>query len=83
MEIKRKYSIIYPDFEGVTYKTLSETAFHDLALDVLCNNLSKNIKEAQMIRNIISKMTADSRVSEYRRKVFCDILKLTLASIWY
>lgn len=75
MEIKRKYSIIYPDFEGITYKTLSETAFHDLALDVLCNNLSENSKEAQMIRNIISKMTADSRVSEYRRKVFCDILK--------
>lgn len=75
METKRKYSIIYPDFDGVTYKTLSETAFHDLALDVLCKHLTVNNKEAQMIRNIISQMTADPRVAEYRMKVFCDILK--------
>ncbi len=75
MEIKRKYSIIYPDFDGVEYKRLSETTCHDLYLDTLCKSLSDNNKETQMIKDVISNMTADSRVAKYRQKVFCDILK--------
>jgi len=74
MEIKRKYSILYPDYEGVEYKQLSDTACHDLALDVLCQNLTDNYKEVQMIKNVICKMTADPNVAKYRQKVFCDIL---------
>ena len=75
MEIKRKYSIIYPEIEGVGYKQLSETAYHDLSIDLLCKNVTDNPKEAKMIKEIISNMTADAKVSEYRQKVFCDILK--------
>ncbi len=75
MENKKKYSIIYPDFEGVEYKQLAETAYHDLSLDILCKNLTDDIKEAKMIKDIISNMTADPRVAEYRQKIFCDILK--------
>ncbi len=75
MEIKRKYSILYPDFEGVEYKQLSETACHDLSLDLLCRNLTDNYKEAKMISEVISNMTADPKVARYRQKVFCDILK--------
>ena len=75
MEIKRKYSILYPDFEGVTYKKLSETACHDMAIDVLCGKVTKNHKELAMICDVISGMTADSRVAKYRQEVFNDILK--------
>lgn len=75
MEGNRKYSIIYPDFEGAEYKQISETAYHDLALDVLCKKVSDNPRESKMIQGIISNMTADPRVAEYRQKVFCDILK--------
>jgi len=75
MEFKRKYSIIYPECEGVEYKQLSETSCHDLALDTLCIKITDNPKESRMIMDIISNMTADSRVCEYRQKVFCDILK--------
>ena len=75
MEIKKNYSIIYPDFDGVEYKQLSETACHDLALDMLCKNLTDNNKEYKMIMDVISNMTSDVRVCEYRQKVFCDILK--------
>ncbi len=75
MEIKNTYSILYPDFEGVEYKRLSETTCHDLALDMLCRKLTDNNKESKLIMDIISNMTADPRVSEYRQKVFCDILK--------
>ncbi len=75
MEIKRKYSILYPDFEGVKYKQLSETAWHDLAFDLLCKNVTDNRAEYKMIKDILSNMTADPRVSEFRQKVFCDFLK--------
>lgn len=75
MEIKKKYSILYPDFDGVEYKQLSETACHDLALDMLCEKITDDRKEARLIMEVISHMTADPRVAEYRHQVFCDILK--------
>ena len=75
MEFKRKYSILFPDFEGVEYKQLSDTTCHDLALDMLCKNLTDNHNEYKMIKDIISNITADPRVAEYRQKIFCDILK--------
>lgn len=73
--MEKTYSILYPDFEGVEYKRLSETTCHDLALDVLCKNLADNNKESKLIMDTISNMTADPRVARYRQKVFCDILK--------
>ena len=75
MEIKRKYSILYPNFGGSEYNTLSETTFHDLALDVLCQKVGNNYKESAMIKNVISEMTRSPRVAQFRQKVFCDILK--------
>lgn len=76
MEIKRKYSILYPDFEGVVYKQLSETACHDLSLDLLCKHLTEDAREYKLIMETISHMTADPKVAEYRQKVFGDILRL-------
>lgn len=75
MKTNGNYSILYPDFEGVEYKQLSDTACHDLALDMLCRKMSDNDKESKLIMNTISNMTADPRVAEFRQKVFCDILK--------
>ena len=75
METKNVYSILYPDFEGVEYKQLSETTCHDLALDLLCKNLTDNYKESRLIMETISNMTKDPRVAKFRQEVFCDILK--------
>lgn len=75
MDFKRKYSILYPDFDGADYKKLSETTCHDLALDTLCKNVSENAEESKYILSIISSMTRDPRVAAYRQKIFCDILK--------
>ncbi len=75
MKMNGNYSILYPDFDGVEYKQLSDVACHDLALDVLCKKMSDNDKESKLIMNTISNMTADPRVAEFRQKVFCDILK--------
>ena len=75
MEYKKTYSILYPDFDSVKYKKLSQTTCHDLGLDKLCKDLAGNPKEYKLILDTISNMTADPRVAEYRQKVFCDILK--------
>ncbi len=76
MKANRNYSILYPNFAGVEYKQLSETTCHDLSLDVLCKKLSDNDKEINLTMDIISNMTADPRVAEYRQKVFSDFLRL-------
>lgn len=73
--MENKYSILYPNFEGVEYKQLSETTCHDLALDMLCKNLTDNNKEYKLIMETISNMTSDPRVSTYRQQIFCDILR--------
>ena len=75
MEFRNKCSILYPDFDGVEYKQLSEVTCHDLALDLMCKKITDNNREYRLIMDTISKMTADPRVAEYRQKVFCDILK--------
>ncbi|MBQ3124297.1 MAG: DNA mismatch repair protein [Clostridia bacterium] len=75
MEHKKTYSILYPDIEGVEYKRLSDTACHDLALDMLCQKITDDTKEARLVMETIANMTANPEVAKYRQKVFCDILK--------
>lgn len=75
MKKENKYSILYPDFDGTQYKQLSDTACHDLALDMLCSKLTDNQKEYKLIMDVISNMTSDSRIARYRQEVFGDILK--------
>lgn len=75
MEAKRNYSILYPNIEKAEYKKLSETACHDLALDMLCQKLTDSPKESRLIMEIISTMTSDINTARYRQAVFCDILK--------
>ena len=73
--MNRNYSILYPDFEGVEYKKLSETVCHDLALDSLCQKITDDNREYKIIMETLSNVTKDQRVAEYRQKVFSDILR--------
>ena len=74
--MKDSCSILYPYKSETTYKQLSAEALHDLGLDAICKSLTDDGKEQKMIMNVISQMTADPRVCEYRQKVFADILAL-------
>lgn len=76
MENNGDFSILFPCFEGTEYKQLSESACHDLGLDTLCRALTDDPKERSMIMRIISSMTPDPRVAQYRQEVFADILRL-------
>ncbi len=76
VDINNPISILYPYGEEVSYKQLSSLSCHDLAMDVLCSNLAQAPKEDALIMNVLSKLTTDTRVAEYRQKVFVDILNL-------
>ena len=76
MKTNKQFSILFPYIEETNYKQLSETACHDLGLDVICRKLSADTKEQNLIMNVLSNMTSDERVAIYRQKVFVDILKL-------
>ncbi|MBP0961402.1 MAG: DNA mismatch repair protein [Oscillospiraceae bacterium] len=76
MNDNKPFSLLYPDSESEGYRKLSESACHDLALDVLCVELTEDKKEQNMIMNVISKMTASPETAEYRKQIFSDILDL-------
>lgn len=70
---KREISLLYPDFDGVEYKVLSDEAFHDLGLDGMCEKLTMKANERTLINNILKMMTDDVEVAQYRIGVFEDI----------
>lgn len=76
VDINKPISILYPYNDEVKYTQLSNLACHDLALDTLCTTLAQGPKEDVLIMDILSKLTTDRRVAEYRQKVFVDILNL-------
>jgi hypothetical protein len=69
-------SILYPNYEEVEYRQLSEETCHDLGLDYICQKLTKKEDEQRLIMSIISKMTASTKVAKFRQQVFQDILSL-------
>lgn len=76
MNTNKRFSILFPKQDNVTYKQLSETTCHDLGLDILCRELSLDKREQNIIMNIISNMTSDADTAFFRQKVFADILRL-------
>ncbi|MCH5184926.1 MAG: DNA mismatch repair protein [Oscillospiraceae bacterium] len=76
MKENKQFSILFPFYEDVKYKRLSETVCHDLGLDTLCREITADKKEQSLIMGVISNMTPDPRVALYRQKVFADILNL-------
>ena len=74
MKKNSEFSLLFPNFDNIEYKQLSPEACHDLGLDTLCSCITNDQKEQNLIMNIISNMTADQRVADYRCHVFTDIL---------
>ncbi|MBQ8945473.1 MAG: DNA mismatch repair protein [Lachnospiraceae bacterium] len=74
---EEKLSLIFPyqsDPNPPEYKALSEETIHNLGLDAVVPKLSAAEPERAYILRVISHMTADPRVAEYRAEVFEDIL---------
>ncbi|MBQ4486320.1 MAG: DNA mismatch repair protein [Oscillospiraceae bacterium] len=75
MKEQKQMSLIFP-YDDSVYRHMTDTACHDVGLDSLCKELSDDPKEQKLIMDVISSMTADIRVSEYRQAVFGDFLAL-------
>lgn len=74
---EEKLSLIFPyqsDPNPPEYKALGEETIHNLGLDAVVPKLSAAEAERVYILRVISHMTADPRVAEYRAEVFEDIL---------
>ena len=72
------FSLLFPEVnsedKSIIYNVLSETAFHDLGLDVICKGLSKKENEQNYIIKVMSRLTADPEMANYRAEIFDDIL---------
>lgn len=70
------YSILFltPDRSG--FRRLSETACHDLGLDAICKELSDDVREQEMITDVLSYMSPDPETAAFRQHIFADILTL-------
>ncbi len=69
-------SILNPpgtDLSG--FDTMSDTAWHDLGMDAICERLTAKEDEKLVIRRVMMKLTKDKRVSAYRGAVFEDIFR--------
>ena len=71
----KAYSILFPHYDEVTYKQLSDTTCHDLGMDELLPEMAEKPDEQNLIREVLSHMTPDPRVAAYRVEVFTDIYR--------
>ncbi|MCR5628913.1 DNA mismatch repair protein [Eubacterium sp.] len=70
---KKKISILYPDGDIEKFNELPDVTIHDLALDSITKKLTKEPEEQQHILRIMSRMSGDPRVTDFRCGVFDDI----------
>ena len=70
-----KISLLHPTGHGDDYRQLSDVTVHDLGFDAICEQLSDTEPEKRMILRIMSQMTADPYVTEYRCAIFDDIIR--------
>ena len=70
------FSLLQPKGADVTYRTLPDNVLHDLGFDAFFQEVSTDARECRFITNVISRITDDPKVAEYRREIFGDILRL-------
>ena len=71
---EQSLSILFPGQEEVLYRKLPDTVWHDLGLDAVVEKVAQRPEEAELIRRVMTGLTADPAVSAFRCDVFRDIL---------
>ncbi len=74
--MKEKLSILYP--AGVTaqgYHTMSDTSWHDLGMDLICEAMTRQPKERLILKSVMTRLSTNPVVSKFRGDVFEDIMK--------
>lgn len=71
----QKFSLMFPKDKICEIKTLDEAACNDLSLDFLCDALTNESTEKNIIRKIMANMVCDEAVIQYRADIFEDLLR--------
>ena len=72
----RKFSLLFPRGKEVNYKSLEPSTFHDLGLDTICKEITSEPKEQVVIADVLSQLTSDPEVTDYRQDIFEDLKDL-------
>ncbi len=70
----KNFSLLHPIDKDVKYNTLCKEAINDLSIDYLCQNLTSDSYEFNIIKQLLINITDDEEVIAYRRDVFEDFL---------
>ena len=72
----KRFSLLYPRGKQIEFKKLEDDAFHDLGLDVISKEVSSEPREQSIVAEILSHLSADPDVTNYRQDVFEDLKNL-------
>ena len=72
----KKFSLLYPRGKTYEFTKIEDDAFHDLGLDVITKEVSSEPREQSIIANILSHLSEDPDVTNYRQDVFDDLKNL-------
>ena len=75
MSENRVISILFPGGNDEGFKSISDTAWHDLGMDAICEKLSPKESERTLIAAVMKRMSKDPAICRYRTGVFEDLLK--------
>ncbi len=70
-----EFSLLYPQNREFTLRKLTEEAINDLSIDFLLDNLTEIKNEREHIRSLMTQITDDPVVIQYRCDVFEDFLR--------
>ena len=76
MKGDKAFSLLYPRGKEVEFKKLDDNAFHDLGLDMITKAVTNDHKEQVIVEDILSYMTSDPDVTNYRQDIFEDVKNL-------
>lgn len=71
---REDFSLFKPQGSTAQYRPLSKEAINDLSVDFICNALTKDPYELNIIKDLLINITDDQEVIEYRRDIFEDFL---------
>lgn len=69
------FSLFKPQGSEAVYRTLSKEAINDLSVDFICEALTKDPYELNIIKQLLINITDDEEVIKYRSEIFEDFLK--------
>ncbi|MCD7814826.1 MAG: DNA mismatch repair protein [Lachnospiraceae bacterium] len=73
--MEENLSLLCPPGKQAQERTLPEATYHDLSVETLCEPLSKMEPERALLKRMMTRISGDPEVIQYRCDVFEDILR--------